>query len=361
MLFVPEREAVGRLLRTRSLRGFLFGFLKNHMVGQKALLHNPRLPRVVNISFIEKTCFYRCTFCPYSLEDVREAHRERSEMSWETLRRLVAACPNDPFYSFDISAIGETLEFAPLAEYIAYMKAEKPLVNTVVSTNGLLLDEGWARRLIESGLDNLQVSLFAQNPDDYERLCGSRHYGRVCENVETFMRIRREMGRAKPHVQAFILGAEEFADRVPRFLERWSGVVDKAFVRPLYNAGMNATGLTPSHAVSQMRYPCVMPWYSTSITSTGGVAACYFFGFYPDLGKVGNINERPVSEIWRGEALDAFRRLHLEGRWDEHPICRKCDLGDAYTDIWDRSNGAFRFRRRLSDWFTKVSRDYRGR
>jgi len=35
-------------------------------------------------------------------------------------------------------------------------------------------------------------------------------------------------------------------------------------------------------------------------------AACYFFSFFPDLGKVGNINERPVSEARHLDAETAL-------------------------------------------------------
>ena len=147
MSYVKKQNFLNRLMRVRSIKGFAQNFLLGNMAGQKLFLYNKRLPRVINISFNEKTCMYSCKMCPYSEQEVRSHYRHASEMDFETLKRIVDAVPNDPYYSFDISAVGETLEFPQLAEFIAYMKREKPLVNTIISTNVMLLTPEMAQAL----------------------------------------------------------------------------------------------------------------------------------------------------------------------------------------------------------------------
>ena len=178
MSHVREKSWRERLRSIRSRKSFAQSFLLRTMAGQKLFLHSDDLPRVINISMNEKTCFYSCAMCPYADTAVRAMYAQNSEMSFDTLKNIVASIPNDPYYSFDISAIGETLQFSHLPEFIAYMKRSKPLVNTIVSTNGLLLSESIFLALARSGLDNLQVSLFAENAEDHETITKTKTFAK---------------------------------------------------------------------------------------------------------------------------------------------------------------------------------------
>ena len=355
---VRKVSFLDKLKRTRSLKSFVFYFYKDTRFGQKYFLYNERLPRLINVSMNEHTCMYRCRFCPMHTGETRQMYRGKSEMSWETLRNLVANIPNDGFFSFDISSIGETLEFDLLPEYIGYMKKERPLVNTTISTNGLLLTPEVMERLVRSGLDTMQVSLFAHTAEDYEWVCGGKHYERVCENIRNAMEIKRQMGYLTPQVQVFIAGIEEFRSKFQAFLDTWRPVVDVAFVRPINNSHVN-NGLTPIFQVKKERYPCIGPWYRTSIRSNGDVLACQRIHFYDRGHKIGNINQQSLAEIWQSEAMQELRRIHLEGRWDQHEMCRDCDSWDAYTNIWDKEGDRYSCQIKPLDFF-RTEKNYRG-
>lgn len=347
MSHVRERSLLEKVRTTRSLRGFAQSFLLRTMAGQKLFLRGEDLPRVVNLSFNEKTCFYACTMCPYAEQAVRDMYAEKHEMSFQTLRNVVASFPNDPYYSFDISAIGETLQFARLAEFIAYMKREKPLVNTIISTNGLLLTEDLFVRLAESGLDTIQFSLFAENARDHETITKTQTFEKVTENIRRAARIKKARGWTKPYLQTFMIEAEETKDRVAPFVETWSRVVDQAFARPIYNLGRKIEGLTAAFDPTppSKRYPCIVPWYSTAIRSNGDVLHCYMFHWHPEAKdrKVGNVNEKPLREIWRDPEFRRFREAHQTQKLDDYPLCQSCDGWAAYTNVWKRSGERFDF------------------
>jgi radical SAM protein with 4Fe4S-binding SPASM domain len=336
-----------RLRTTRSVKSFAKHFLLPTMAGQKIFLYNERLPRVINLSFNEKTCFYKCRMCLYSERDVRDHYREQSEMRFETLRRIVDSVPNDPFHSFDISAVGETLEFGKLAEFVAYMKRKRPLVNTIVSTNGVLLDEKTFLALAHAGLDNLQVSFFAENAEDHEFITGTKTFERVAENLERACRLKRQLGLPKPFIQSFVLESRETAPTTQRFVDRWSPLVDKAFVRPLLKRSMDIQGMTPTYEFEPEgpRRPCMQPWYSTALNSKGEVLPCYGFHWHETTWQTnfGNVNDASLTEIWRTEAFRAFREKHLRLDLDDLPVCRKCSSWNDYTDIWARNpDGSWR-------------------
>jgi radical SAM protein with 4Fe4S-binding SPASM domain len=360
MSHVRERTLLEKIAEVRSVKSFAKNFLLTTMAGQKLFLYNEDLLRVINLSFNEKTCMFSCKMCPYAETEVRDMYKSGSEMEFETLKNIVASIPNDPYYSFDISAIGETLQFKRLPEFIKYMKQERPLVNTIISTNGQMLTEKVFRALVDAGLDNLQISLFAQNARDHEFITGAKTFGKITENIKRAWEIRKELGASKPYMQTFMMECEETKQWVDAFLAEWSQYVDHAFVRPLYNLGREIEGMTPSHkkTPSSNRHPCIQPWYSTAIRSNGDVLPCYMFHWHKEAKDVvvGNINEKPLAEIWRSDMFRNFREAHRKLDFKDYPLCRDYDLWDAYTNVWSRrEDGSFDYDRvKLSDMWTKA-------
>jgi len=355
-----------RLKMSRSTKSFAKNFLLPVMAGQKLFLYNDALPRVINLSFNEKTCFYKCKMCLYHRQDVREHYKTGSTTSFETVRNIVASIPNDPYYSFDISAVGETLEFELLAEFIALMKRERPLVNTIVSTNGVLLSEEIFLGLAKAGLDNLQVSFFAENAEDHQFITGTKTFDRVSENLTRACKTKREKGLTNPFIQTFILESKETQKTVERFLHKWSPLVDKAFARPLLKRSMEIEGMTPLYDFSPTvpRRPCMQPWYSTAINSKGEVLPCYGYHWHQEswTTNFGNINDAPLSDIWKSASFQDFRSRHLKLDLEDLPLCQKCICWNDYTDIWEKvADGSFAPPvLRIRDFFRKAPKNHGG-
>ena len=347
MSYVNKGYCLDRLRKVRSLKGFSQQFLLGTMAGQKIFLYNERIPRIMNISFNEKTCMFTCKMCPFAEAEVRDHYRSGSFMNFDTLKHLAAGVPNDSYYSFDISAIGETLAFEALPEFIAYMKKEKPLVNTIISTNGILLSEDLFLRLAHSGLDNIQVSLFAENQADHQKITGTRSFEKVKTNLENIGRMKRERGLKKPFIQTFMIECQENRQTSGHFVSYWSQFLDKAFIRPLYNVGREIEGMTPTFqkTPSPMRYPCIMPWYSTAVRSTGEVLPCYVYHWHAQTWdqSIGNINAHTMEEIWQSDAFRKFRAAHLNVQLEDYPVCQKCDVWDAYTNVWEKKGSRFAY------------------
>ena len=279
MSFMREKHWVEKLLKIRSLKSFVQEFALDTVAGQKIFLYNLKLPRVINISLNESTCPFKCLMCPYAENEVRNMYKNSQEMDFSTFKNIVKSIPNDPYYSLDISSIGETLEFEKIAEFICYVKMKKPLVNTIISTNGLLLNQSIGQKIILSGLDNIQISLMSGNAEYHNLITGTKTFNRVKQNIIDFWNLKKKMGLKKPFVQIFMLEAIETQPFVEEFLEEYSQYSDKAFIRPLYNVGRDIQGLTSleEYALPSVRYPCITPWYSTAIRSNGDVLSVIFF------------------------------------------------------------------------------------
>jgi radical SAM protein with 4Fe4S-binding SPASM domain len=67
-------------------------------------------------------------------------------------------------------------------------------------------------------------------------------------------------------------------------------------------------------------WACPQLWQRLFVLVDGSVQPCCFL--YAD--KVGNVNLQSIEEIWNGEKMNRFRRLHKEGKSHEIPMCASC-------------------------------------
>ena len=78
----------------------------------------------------------------------------------------------------------------------------------------------------------------------------------------------------------------------------------------------------PSAVAATARKPCPALWKTPVIRWDGQIHVCC-----ADLDgkiKVGNIREKSIKELWEGPDVTRYRLLHIEGRFDEMPMCGPC-------------------------------------
>jgi radical SAM protein with 4Fe4S-binding SPASM domain len=67
---------------------------------------------------------------------------------------------------------------------------------------------------------------------------------------------------------------------------------------------------------------CTYIFYAMAINADGTVSACC-----PDWDQklvVGDLNNESLRDIWNSSEMNKLRRLHLQGRRRENPVCRSC-------------------------------------
>ncbi|MBN1586502.1 MAG: radical SAM protein [Candidatus Omnitrophica bacterium] len=293
---------------------------------------------VLNVSFNEQSCNLNCRVCGFSAKEVRSTYGTASAMDSETFEHLVAAVPNRSDFWFDISAIAETLQFDHLEEFIARLKSRKPQVNTIISTNGTLLTPERCQALVSSGLDFVQFSLFAPDPEGYAFITQTKvPFEKVVNNLLMLSEARGES--KKPGLEVFIYDTLDFRDRAVPFIQKYRDKVDEIYFRKLYDtAGMTQHGLNPEQTPE--RYPCGMLWYSGAVRSTGDFLMCYPIQWKDRKHKIANVRTHSLKEYWR--SLEPYRIMHLEGRWSEIPACKECDAWSMTPSVFSkRKDGSF--------------------
>src|SRR3954467_6968273 len=162
--------------------------------------------------YLETTnrCNLLCTTCPRTFE----ALEPPGDMSWELFTDIVDQFPN--IARVVLHGVGEPLMTRALPRMIRYLKDRGTYV--LFNTNGTLLSAKKGRELIDSGLDELRVSLDAAEPKAFALVRGRDMFDRIVRNVRAFRAIQRELGAATPRVSLWLTGLKETLDQLCDFV-----------------------------------------------------------------------------------------------------------------------------------------------
>lgn len=318
--------------------------------------------------YLETTnrCNLLCQTCPRTFASVEKP----ADLSFERLKFLV-----DQIEDLQIAVlhgIGEPMINVELPKMIRYLKAKGARV--LFNTNATLLFGKLQNELIDSGLDELRVSLDAADAETFARVRGLPRFDHILNNLRTFSALKKELRASSPVVSLWLVGLKETLDELPAFirlaheleigevyLQRLVYFDDKhggqGVARPeqgLYGrltddedrivreaeqlaeslgVKLQASGATSPEQSLMPRAKekpwslCRRPWTLMYITSNGNVLPCCIAPFVErdyDQIILGNAFEQPLKEIWDSARYRKFRNALLSDR-PEH-CCEGCGV-----------------------------------
>lgn len=323
------------------------------------ILRRKKFPLVTDLPSyitIEPTseCNLKCIMCSRQhVSPLRDSHT----MSLEDFRGFVAQFPRLTDLTF--AGYGEPFVNPHLVSMIRYGK-EKGLSVRVI-TNGKLLPRINPRTIIESGLDRIDISIHAAEPETFRHIRGEDdgHLEEVRESVHTLARERLKDGGG-PVIVINIVAMKPNLKEIPRVID-WAihvGADEVSIARlTVFGRGARAVSLEKSHMKELVRYKregekkgmtiifcdrgdcCYDLWNHIIIKADGNVIPCV--GLDSDF-SLGNLHTISAGELWNSPAYQGLRRGYLSGILKE---CRRCAQGEAIEGSLERL--VRKFRRRL--------------
>jgi MoaA/NifB/PqqE/SkfB family radical SAM enzyme len=321
------------------------------------------LPSPVEAYFeVANRCNSKCATCPLTFSP-QEAARQ---LSLEEFKALVAQLPG--LRRAVMQGVGEPLLNPDLAPMIRHLKDRD--VYVVFNTNAVLLTRRRQLELIDSGLDELRVSLDGSTPETYRKVRGIAAFERVVANMAEMVRTRRERGSETPRLSFWVTGLRENLHELPEvvdlaarigveevYLQRmvfWGEglAVEEQSVYRGYRAEAEAIiGEAERRAARQRvrlqgadaasprsslleRPPDPEPWRACSrplrlvyVTAQGTALPCCIAPFtdapYASY-TLGNYLRDGVAAVWNGEAYRRFRERLYSSEPPES--CRGCGV-----------------------------------
>lgn len=263
-------------------------------------------------------CNLCCVMCP----NKELAASKKGLMTFALFRKVIDECRS---FASDVYLHhrGEPLLNPALFNMIAY--ARKAGLKTRFHTNGTLLDEDKARRLLNAGPDLVSFSFDGFSKEIYEKIRVGAVFETTLENIIRLAELRKKQGLIKPYIVIEKICFKNMpapADR-RQIIEterrlRAAGV-DEIIEKEEY---VWAEESAPETTAPPPGSVCTFPWYAVVICADGTVTPCPQ-DFHAYL-KLGNVTETSLLEIWNGAAYQNLRR-QLTTDLRALALCRKCD------------------------------------
>lgn len=291
---------------------------------------NTEFPLVLNIE-PTNDCNAHCFYCP---RKIMIADKGTNYMSFGDFKKIIDQIPPEhKLIMLNFHKDGESLLHKDLPRMVKYTKDQDVAKITHINTNATLINTRVGRGIIESGIDDITLSIDASFGDTYFKLKKLKGLETLEKNVREAIEYRNKIG-SRTKIRAKIM---EFGDvkreEVEHFVDKWTDVADEVQVTGTHSWSGAIDDMEVTDEKSHKRYPCALLWYMLAINSNGEVSTCSVDWNYS--GVVGNVHEKSIKEIWNDERIREIRRNQLEGVWNDPGVCDECVVWVSVGDMWD--------------------------
>ena len=312
---------------------------------------------------VTNRCNLLCETCPRTFE----ALEPPADMSWELFTSIVDQLPG--LTRAVLHGVGEPMLVKNLPRMIRYLKRRG--VYVLFNTNGTLLAPRKRREIIDTGLDELRVSLDAAEAQSFFKVRGKNFFDRIVRSVGEFIALQKEIGAATPRVSLWLTGLKETVEQLPDFVRLAARIgVSEVYLQRLVfddlgrglareesslfeetqreedaaiaaaqalgralGVSIDASGATePSASLKRAEEEapwstCRRPWSLMYFTAHGRALPCCIAPFSArgyETYTLGDATQESLRQIWNGSAYQDFRAA-LVGATPPKP-CQNCGL-----------------------------------
>jgi radical SAM protein with 4Fe4S-binding SPASM domain len=293
-------------MRAWNRAKLLWGYLRRHV----------KLNALPVEYIVETTakCNLYCPMCP------RETHLQpKADMAEEIFDRLVRETGRSAEHMMLIG-LGEPFLDPKIFDRVEFCARHG--ISTLLSTNGTLLDEQMADRILRGPLESITLSFDGATKESFEYYRKGARFEKVRDNFVRFCRMKKER-RARIEVVVQMVRMERNAGEVEEFTRFWRAVpgVDQIRIKA---DETNLMGTDAGHAAGDWKYPCHYLWRGPMyVKQSGDVYPCCQ-SYMLDGQPVGTLATQSIDEIWNSEEMQRMRRLHAQRRAGEIDVCSRC-------------------------------------
>lgn len=264
-------------------------------------------------------------------------------LSRETFDTIVSKLRVDLLRYVNLFNWGEPLLNRDIFYFIRYFASRGKLTNVNSNLSSRDFDPQFCRKIIESGLTELYVSVDGASSESYKRYRVGGNFERVLSNMRALALAKREWDSATPRIYYKMLlhRYNEHEIEVARALAEDCGAElllhenfwSPAELRDEWTARSvrEKYGDTPVTSVDMrgqkpIHTECSQMWSSVLINANGDVYPCCLI--CKPRWRVGNLLESSFEQIWNNAKMRALRRYvaHLEEPPpDFDNFCTECD------------------------------------
>lgn len=278
------------------------------------------------------TCNLSCPECPSGLN---KFSRPTGQMTFENFKTIINKQHKWLLWLI-LYFQGEPFLNTHFFEFVRY--ARKKNIFTTTSTNGHYLSPTLAKKTIDSGLDQLIISLDGLDTETYKKYRIGGNFDKVMNGIKNLVAAKKEAGVSHPYliVQFIVFKSNEHQLKEVKRLKKELGV-DKVELKTaqFYNFEKGKDLMTSVDEFSRyqkteigefkiknkLKNRCLRMWQGSVITWDGDVVPCCYDKDAEH--KFGNLIEADFEDIKNNKTHSNFRQQILNDR-SQIEICRNC-------------------------------------
>lgn len=227
-------------------------------------------------------------------------------------------------------------------QYIRYTSNGEPLIHpngydliqaavdysgvyVTITTNGKIMNETRTRKLLESGVHLIDISIDAFKPETYAAIRVKGDLAVTRGNVLRLIEWVRE-SKSKTKVVVSFVEQPQNTNEVQDFERYWRDAgASYVVIRRLHShsgAVIKVADINRTKQQGEIRRPCLYPWERVTINARGDLAFCPSDWVHGSF--VADYRNTTIHAEWQGKFYQALRAAHLSNDYRGHGFCGDC-------------------------------------
>lgn len=314
-------------LSAKKILNLIICYVSYYLKAEKSA----RYPFAINFE-LSNECNANCLFCRTSKGEIYNQNPNDStfipkgHMSFELFKNVI-----DEAKDYLLMAIlyvnGEPLIYKQLNEAIEYASQNK--VATMISTNGILLNEPSIDMLLNSGIDFIKIAISGFFQETYSKQVRFGNIERIKQNLQLLGEKNIKNGNKTVVLVDFMhYDYNEHEIELARHF-----FTDMGFMFNVRKGNTANTDNTDNTEINILKESpssiplCDWPWKVLTINWNGDVFPCCDYVVWTNLAPYRRMTPDAVNirEIWNGETAIKNRKVHSTLGRKAIPVCSHCN------------------------------------
>ncbi len=276
---------------------------------------------------MNQECNFECPHCIVGDMSVAKKYYSGAPLSWEKYKIIVDEGREHGCPSISLQGNNEPLMIKDLEKYIEYAH-NNGFMDIMINSNASPLTEKRAKSILDSGLTRIRFSLDAADKSTFEKIRLGGRYDQVIRNIDRFLEIKEKGGYNLPVTGVSFCHQKDNENQVESFIKQWQDKVDMVTIQkymppapePGYDKFYPSAQKDNDQIVSK-GFKCPQPFQRVTIRNSEITPCCAAISSQLKIGEVGKTT---IYEAWNSKGMQKLRKLHIEGRWYDNPVCKVC-------------------------------------
>ena len=270
-------------------------------------------------------CNLKCRMCLFSSDLYPDNKRPKGFLNVNSFKRLTDEGSEHALPAMTFGFESEPLLHPHLPQMVEYARSHG-VMDIRVGTNGMLLDLDMSKRLIDSGLTRLEISVDAIDPQTYSSIRHGGDYYRLIKNIFTFLELRHNLGLIFPLLRVSFLKLQANEGQLQPFLNFWKNTADYFSIQNLLDYEIlesEDTSKNADHQPTSRDFKCVKINQRMYIRYNLTSLPCgYVFGW--EGLALADLHETSIYHAWNSAKFRELREIHACGKYWHNHYCKRC-------------------------------------